>query len=98
MGGTIVRFWPAIPIGFILLWGGCACFVHFRGNKRHKFKRQLTDHSTFMAPYNCLIYFFSAIRNDPFLKVDDFPELKPLRENWEIIRDEAKRIYEAGHI
>ena len=51
-----------------------------------------------MAPYNCLIYFFSAIKNRPYLNVEDFPELKPLRDNWETIRDEAKRLYEAGHI
>jgi beta-hydroxylase len=99
MGGIFGHYWLAILIGFVLVvWGGSACFVHFRGKKRHKFQRQLTDHSTFMAPYNCLIYFFSAIKNRPFLDVDDFPELKVLRDNWETIRDEAQRLYEAGHI
>ena len=38
---------------FIVLWVflASALYVHFRGKVRHKFARQLTDHSTFMAPY-----------------------------------------------
>ena len=76
----------------------CAIYVHFRGKVRHKFVRQLTDHSTFMAPYNALIYLFSAVPNKPILDEVNFPDLKPLRENWELIRDEAMRLYEAGHI
>ncbi len=37
-----------------------ALFIHFRGRVRHKFVRQLTDHSTFVALYNTLVYLFSA--------------------------------------
>ena len=33
-----------------------ALFVHFRGSDRIRFYRQITDHSTFMAPYNALMY------------------------------------------
>jgi beta-hydroxylase len=46
-----------------------AMFVHFRGNDRIKFYRQITDHSTFMAPYNALMYLFSAVPNKPFIDV-----------------------------
>jgi beta-hydroxylase len=87
-----------ILAGGLVVWLICALLIHFRGKRRHKFKRQFTDHSTFMAPYNALIYLCSAVKNDPILKIDDFPELKPLRENWETIREEARRLYEAGHI
>lgn len=73
-------------------------YVHFRGKKRLSFTRQLTDHSTFMAPYNALIYIFSAVPRTPVLDADDFPELRPLQENWEMIRDEARELYELGHI
>ncbi len=38
-----------------------------------------------MAPYNALMYFFSAIPNRPFVDVDRFPELKPLADNWQMI-------------
>lgn len=34
-----------------------AVYIHYRGRIRHAFYRQLTDHSTFMAPYNVLMYF-----------------------------------------
>lgn len=87
------------PKFFILyIFVGSAVFVHFRGKVRHKFTRQLTDHSTLMAPYNALMYLFSAVPNTPVQDVNDFPELLKVRENWEMIRDEAKRLYEAGHI
>jgi beta-hydroxylase len=80
------------------LLAGTGAYVHFRGKVRHRIMRQLTDHSTFMAPYNTMIYCFSAVPNTPVLNADDFPELKPLRDNWEMIRDEAMRLYDAGHI
>jgi hypothetical protein len=35
-------------------------FVHRRGKVRHGFARQITDHSTFMAPYNALMYLFTG--------------------------------------
>jgi beta-hydroxylase len=75
-----------------------ALYVHYRGRDRLSFRRQVTDHSTFLAPYNCLIYLFSGTQRKPILEVDDFPELRPLRENWRTIRDEALALYEAGHI
>ena len=85
---------------FLVLWAflASALYVHFRGKVRHKFTRQLSDHSTFMAPYNALIYLFSAVANKPILNVKDFPELDPLQQNWETIREEARKLYEGGHI
>lgn len=64
-------------------------YVHFRGKVRHKPLRQLSDHSTFMAPVNCLIYLFSRLPSRPFHPVETFPELNLLAENWQVIRDEA---------
>lgn len=75
-----------------------AVCVHYRGRVRHGFLRQFSDHSTLMAPYNCLMYLFSAVPNRPWLDVDDFPELTPLSDNWQTIRDEALALYGAGHI
>lgn len=75
-----------------------ALYVHFRGKVRHKFARQLTDHSTFMAPYNAMIYLFSAVKNTPILDTAAFPDLEPLQKNWEIIREEARNLYQEGHI
>ena len=75
-----------------------AVFVHFRGRIRHRFTRQLTDHSTIMAPLNALLYVFSAVPNKPFLEVERIPELRRLRENWQTIRDEGRRLFDEGHI
>jgi beta-hydroxylase len=86
------KFW----ILYILVL--CALFVHFRGRVRHRFIRQLTDHSTFLAPYNVLMYAFSGVPNEPFVDVDRFPELARLRENWEVIRDEAAALYDTGRV
>jgi beta-hydroxylase len=75
-----------------------ALAIHFRGRERLKFLRQLTDHSTFMAPYNCLAYLFSAVPNTPFLDVRQFPDLKPLGDNWQTIREEALALYDQDRI
>jgi beta-hydroxylase len=72
--------------------------VHFRGRVRHKLSRQLLDHSTIMAPYNALMYLFSAVPNKPFIEMKHFPALEPLRENWEMIRDEAMLLFDEGYI
>ena len=68
---------------------GSALYVHYRGKVRHKLSRQLTDHSTFLAPINMPLYAFSAVDNKPIFDRKDFPELDLLRDNWETIRDEG---------
>lgn len=73
-------------------------YVHFRGRVRHRFGRQLTDHSTFLAPVNTLLYLCSKVPARPYLSPDDFPELKPLQENWQEIRAEALNLLRAGEI
>jgi beta-hydroxylase len=73
-------------------------YVHFRGHARLKFFRQITDHSAFLAPYNVLIYLFSASPDKPLFSPHDFPQLASLRDNWEIIRDEALQLSNEGHI
>jgi beta-hydroxylase len=76
----------------------CALYVHFRGRVRHKFLRQLTDHSTFMAPLNVLMYAFSRVPTTPYLAPADFPELETLRSHWQVIRDEAIALAKASQI
>ena len=66
--------------------------VHYRGKVRYKFFRQLTDHSTFMAPINMPMYAFSAVENKPYINTAGFPELSLLKNNWQTIRDEALQL------
>jgi beta-hydroxylase len=89
-------FYAKLAILFVFI--ASTLYVHFRGKERLGFFRQLTDHSTLMAPINTFIYMFSAVPSRPYLDVDDFAELRPLRDNWETIRDEAARLREDGHI
>lgn len=80
---------PFIKITLIGLFVAAAVYVHQRGRVRHKFWRQATDHSTFLASINSLLYLTSRVPNRPFINVSEFPELKPLQDNWTTIRDEA---------
>ena len=73
-------------------------YVQTRGRVRHKFFRAVTDHSTFMAPYNALMYLFSAVRAKPYADVDRFPELKRITSSWQMIRDEALKLFDEGYI
>lgn len=83
----------------LLIFIGCACYVHWRGNVRHSWARQIGDHSTFMAPFNSLMYMFSAVpTHEPYLDVNQFPDLKPVREQWEMIRDEGMKLFDEGYI
>lgn len=77
---------------------GSAVYVHFRGRERLRFARQILDHSTFIAPYNVLMYAFSGVPNQPVLPVETFPELKTLGDNWQTIRAEGLRLFDEGFI
>jgi beta-hydroxylase len=75
-----------------------AAYVHLRGRARHSFFRQLTDHSTFFAPVNALVYLFSAVPSRPFLDLGDHPALAPLQARWREIRDEALQLQDEARI
>jgi beta-hydroxylase len=78
------------PQFLVLYWFAItAMIVHFRGRDRLTLTRQLTDHSTLLAPYNVLMYWFSVLPNRPVLPAASIPELAKLRENWQIIRGEG---------
>jgi beta-hydroxylase len=84
-------------VGLCILFAS-TLYVHFRGKQRLRFARQLGDHSTYLAPYNVLMYAGSAVPNKPVIPVDRFPQLQPLTDNWETIRDEALRLFDEGFI
>ncbi|MBB3118081.1 lipid A hydroxylase LpxO [Pseudoduganella violacea] len=66
--------------------------IHFRGKVRLPFGRQLFDHSSFMAPINIFMHWFSKVPSTPWLPVADFKELEPLQQNWQVIRAEAENL------
>ena len=75
-----------------------AIVVHYRGRVRHRFSRQVLDHSTFTAPINVFMYAFSCVPNQPYLDLKLFPEVKVLMDRWEDIRAEAEQLFGDGHI
>jgi beta-hydroxylase len=80
------------------VWIGAALYVHWRGRERLSFMRQLADHSTLLAPYNAFVYLCSAVPRRPRLDVEQFPELRVLRDHWQTIRDEGLALHAAGHV
>jgi beta-hydroxylase len=83
---------------FIVLYVfvGSSLFLHLRGQVRMPLLRQLGNHATLLAPYNVLMYLFSAVPNRPYLDMTGFPEMAKLRDNWETIRDEAQVLLHGG--
>ena len=83
-----------VLLAFVL----CVLLVHLRGRSRLRFDRQLVDHSAVFAPYNLLMYAFSAVPARPILDRNGFPQLDLLRDNWQTIREEALQLFDEGHI
>jgi beta-hydroxylase len=78
---------------------GCAAYVQTRGRVQHaKLSRKLADHSNFLAPINCLFYFFSKNTQSAYIDPAQFPELDIFKNNWQAIRDEALLLNNAEHI
>lgn len=85
----MTAYFPSAGLLAFLIFVVSGFYVHFRGKVRHKPMRQMSDHSTFMAPVNCFLYLFSKLPSRPYHSVSVFPELQLLSDNWQAIRDEA---------
>jgi beta-hydroxylase len=92
----MVLLHPYLLVLYVFL--AATLFVHFRGRVRYPFWRQLTNYSTFLAPYNALMVLFSRVPTTPVVDAAAFPALAPLRENWQTIRDEALELVRRGEI
>ena len=75
-----------------------ALYVYFRGRVRFELVRSLLDYQVLLAPINTLLYLFSKVKASAFIPVNQFPEMKPLQDNWEIIRQEALSLNADGAI
>ncbi|WP_414655936.1 aspartyl/asparaginyl beta-hydroxylase domain-containing protein [Frateuria sp.] len=82
----------------LLLFAFCVLLVHLRGQARLRFDRQLVDHSAIFAPYNLMMYAFSAVPARPILDRRGFPQLDLLQANWQTIREEALHLFDEGYI
>jgi len=73
-------------------------YVQLRGKVRHKFSRLVADHANLMAPYNTLMYLFTAVPAKPYADVRRFPELEIITAQWQTIREEALKLFDEGYI
>lgn len=73
-------------------------FIRFRNNDKFSLVRQLSDFSTFMVIFNIPAYLLSKAPIQPFTDRKYFPELQLLEGEWEVIRDEAKKLFDEGLI
>jgi beta-hydroxylase len=71
----------------------------YRGVARSKNLRQYLRKSwPIFAPLNCMLYLNTKPKAAmPIQNLEDFPELAPIRENWQQIRDEAVAMVEQGY-
>lgn len=75
-----------------------ALYAHFRGRVRFGLLRALTDFTVLLAPFNALMYLFSRTPATAYFDPKTFPDLTPLQDHWETIRDEALQLDDAGRI
>ncbi|WP_095080242.1 aspartyl/asparaginyl beta-hydroxylase domain-containing protein [Pseudomonas sp. Irchel s3h17] len=88
----------AAKASLLLLFVSSTLYVHWRGKARLPVLRQFVNHSALFAPYNALMYLFSGVPSRPYLDRSRFPELDVLKDNWEVIRDEALHLFDEGYI
>lgn len=93
-----MTFSLAAKLSVLLLFIGSTLYVHLRGKARLPVLRQFVNHSALFAPYNALMYIFSGVPSKPYLDRTKFPELDVLKDNWEVIRDEAMHLFDEGYI
>lgn len=89
-------FSPGVII--LAVFAVAAIHIHYRGAVRHRFWRQVSDHSTVMAPVNVPMYLFSKVPTTPYIDPALFPELNLLQKNWQVIRDEALALERSAQI
>ena len=82
----------------LFVWLGSVLLIHFRGQVRLPLKRQLLDHSIILAPLNALMILASKVPTTPYVPTSRLPELQPLQDNWQTIRDEALNLAQSAEI
>jgi beta-hydroxylase len=87
-----------IIIAIVAVYVLCVLYIHLRGRARLRFSRQVLDHSGLFAPYNVLMYAFSAVPSKAILDRPAFPHLDALRDSWRTIREEAMHLFDEGYI
>ncbi len=90
----------SIGMGLIsaFILGSISYVYKFRGSERYeKFSEYLRKGWPVFTPLNCLLYMFTKERaSKSIMTISDFPELKVIEDNWEVIAQEATELYKNG--
>jgi len=70
----------------------------YRGNARwNSFGEYIRKGWPIFTPFNCMLYLFTAAKARPaIMDMSQFPELKELEDNWQVIRQEAVELMAEG--
>lgn len=91
--------WPLQTRHWVLLvFVAAALHSHLRGRVRFGMLRALTDFTVLIAPFNSIMVLFSKVSTQAYVDPKEFPELKILQENWQVMREEALRLDDQGSI
>lgn len=95
----IEHVWPLQTRHWVLLvFIAAALHSHFRGKVRFGMLRALTDFTVLIAPFNSLMVLFSKVGTQAYVDPGEFPELKALQDNWQVMREEALQLDDQGSI
>ena len=72
--------------------------MHYRGKVRFPWSRQALTHTNYLAPYNLLMNLCSLLPNKAMLDTSQIADLQVLRDNWQVMRDEALQLSDDGKI
>jgi beta-hydroxylase len=84
-----------VGIGFAYLLS--FSYFYWRCSDHLAFKKYLSNHALFLSPLNFVFTFFSrGAGRKPVLDPSIVPGLELVRQNYDLIRDEAKALLDAG--
>lgn len=85
-------------LGLVLYGLGSAVYVYrWRGQTRYSLTQYLRKSWPIFAPLNCVLYMTTKPwARKPVVAADQMPDLSLLRDNWEVIRDEAMALRSEG--
>lgn len=78
------------------VYAGSFGYLHCRYRDRLPFHKYLSNHAFLLAPVNFLFTFFTVGRQTPVFDTICVPGLDEIRENYPLIRSEAKALLDAG--
>ena len=77
-------------------YAGSFGYLYYRYRDRLPFHKYLSNHALLLAPLNFLFTFFTVGRQTPVFDTKCVPGLDKIRENYPLIRSEAKALLDAG--